>query len=69
MRAKTEDRINSDLARAMRYANVNEDLREMCRRCEEWCGEEHDYQECIGRACFTFWRAFYYLDYFLTWED
>lgn len=38
------------------------ELREMCKRCERYCGKEHDYKECRNELCFQFWLAYTCLD-------
>ena len=39
------------------------ELKEMCKRCEAYCGKEHDYEECRDKPCFIFWLAFEYLSW------
>ena len=38
-----------------------EELLKMCRGCEEWYAEEHNYDECRHKPCFKFWLAYEYL--------
>ena len=40
-------------------------LNEMCKMCEFWNGEEHDYEECRNKACFKLFLGYQYL----CWED
>jgi len=65
----TEKQLKDDLPRALHYANQDKELEQMCRNCEEWCGKEHDYSECLDKMCFTFYRAFNYLEFANTFPD
>lgn len=39
-------------------------LHEMCQNCEMWNGvEEHDYHDCFGKACFTCFLGFEYVNW------
>lgn len=44
-----------------------EDLIKMCRRCEEWCGKEHDWEECRDKPCFQFWLCKEYIEWCEGW--
>lgn len=46
---------------------TTESLRNMCLRCEQYCGEKHDYSECRNEPCFTFWLAYKYLEWGEGW--
>ena len=59
---ETKYKIERDLYRVLNYANEDEELQTMCRNCEQWCGEKHDYHECLDKPCFTFYRCYAYLD-------
>lgn len=39
------------------------ELREMCQRCERYCGEQHDWEECLDTPCFKFYLAYEYLEW------
>lgn len=39
------------------------ELREMCKKCENYCGATHDFSECKDRQCFRFWLAYEYLEW------
>jgi hypothetical protein len=41
-----------------------EELREMCKHCERYCGKNHDYTHCEDMMCFKFYLSFVYLDWF-----
>ena len=38
-----------------------EDLREMCKHCEHYCGMKHDYEHCKDMMCFKFYLCYVYL--------
>ena len=39
------------------------ELRKMCQFCENYYGDEHDYNDCINMPCFQFWLAYEYLEW------
>lgn len=39
------------------------ELFEMCKTCENFMGEQHDFENCYDRPCFNFWLAFEYLEW------
>jgi hypothetical protein len=45
----------------MKNEESTNELREMCKCCEVYCGKEHDYDECRNKPCFRFWLAYEYL--------
>lgn len=59
---ETRRQLTKDLWRILMYAEDDENLKKMCSRCDKWCGEEHDYNECVDMPCFIFYRAFEYLE-------
>ena len=72
MKDKTERQLNEALDNLkLCYENdcgeliidEDEDLTKMCEKCGGWYGECHDYTECVGRQCFNYYLAFYYLDW------
>ena len=44
-------------------SEITEELREMCKNCEMYCGMEHDYEECRNNPCFNFWLCFEYMEW------
>ena len=44
------------------------ELFSMCKNCERWCGEEHDYSECRDLPCFKFWLGYEYLKWCNSWD-
>ena len=57
-----EDNLNNDLMN-------NKDIKEMCNKCECYCGKEHNYEECRNNNCFRFYLAYKYLLYLNTIEE
>lgn len=49
----------------MKDEECTHELREMCKSCETYCGEEHNYDECKNKPCFRFWLGYEYL----KWES
>ena len=40
----------------------------MCKNCENWCGKEHNYEECREKPCFICWLGLEYLMWETSWE-
>ena len=51
------------------YIHELEDLRKMCESCENYCGEIHDYAECKGKPCFSFYLGMHIWDDQIRLED
>lgn len=47
----------------MKEPECTKALREMCENCELYCGDRHDFEECIGKPCFDFWLCHEYLEW------
>lgn len=45
------------------YLKDQNELYEMCKHCENYCGKNHDYEECRNSMCFKFYLAYVYLDW------
>lgn len=39
------------------------ELYEMCKNCENYMGNKHDFTECRKKQCFNNWLALEYLDW------
>lgn len=67
MRKDTKNNIEESYNHIKPYLkNTNEcgtELRKMCNRCELYCGNQHDWGECIDKPCFQFYLAFEYLEW------
>lgn len=57
--------VEEQLEPYMEDMEQTEELREMCKNCNSYCGEKHDYNKCKGKQCYKFWLAYEYL----CWED
>lgn len=42
---------------------VSPELYEVCKKCENYMGDNHDYSECREMQCFKNWLALEYLDW------
>ena len=42
---------------------VSPELYEVCKHCEAYTGDRHDYTECRDNQCFKNWLALEYLDW------
>lgn len=66
MNKSTEQKIKESYEHISPYLDnekCSEDLREMCKCCEQYCGLEHDYSECKDKQCFKFYLAYEYLEW------
>jgi hypothetical protein len=45
------------------YLKHQESLKTMCNKCERYCGDDHNYDECRNNACFNFYLAFEYMEW------
>ena len=43
--------------------DCGKELREMCKRCELYCGKKHNWEECLDMPCFQFYLAYEYLEW------
>lgn len=50
------------------YIKEQKCLREMCKRCEQYCGKDHDYHECKDMWCYKFYLAYVYLEWSTSFE-
>lgn len=50
------------------YLKQQREIREMCQKCEAYCGKEHDYSECLNQKCFRFYLAYHYLQWSNSYE-
>ena len=67
MDKKTKGQIEESYNHIKPYlGNANgcgRELREMCNRCERYCGKKHDWEECLDMPCFRFFLAYIYLEW------
>lgn len=45
-----------------------EDLLPICERCEEWCGKEHDFEQCRNMQCFELFLSHEYLKWVYSYS-
>lgn len=64
-----ERRINESYRHIKPYLKQIDILKDMCSHCEKYCGEEHDYNECLGTPCFTCYLGYEYLKWQSSYED
>lgn len=69
MRENTKHQIDDDYKTLKNYLHEDKELQDMCQRCEEWCGENHDYDECLNKPCFTFYRCYKFLEKSNSWKN
>ena len=65
----TKEQLDNDLYRIMMYIDDMNNLKEMCKECKKWKGKKHDYNECLNKPCFTFFRAFEYLEFSNSYKE
>lgn len=46
-----------------------EDLLPICERCEQWCGKEHNFEDCRNQPCFELWLSNKYLEWCKAWTQ
>lgn len=68
IRAKTESQLEEVCQRNLRCSSSfskeeSPELYAMCKNCENYTGEKHDYSECRQLQCFKNWLALEYLDW------
>ena len=69
MRDDTKKLIQDDYWRIKDNLHKDNDLIKMCHACEDWYGEQHDYDECLDKPCFMFYQCYRYLEYQKSWEN
>lgn len=68
LRKKTERQLEEVYRRNLNHKGAfskseSPELHEMCKNCELYCGDKHDYTECRDNQCFKNWLALEYLDW------
>ena len=51
------------------YLKNQKILKDMCGHCERYCGEQHDYEECLNMPCFKCFLGYEYLKWETSWEQ
>jgi len=57
------DEVWNHLKPYMDKKETTKDLTPICERCENWCGKEHDYSECLNQPCFKLWLSNEYYEW------
>ena len=65
---KFERKIEESYQHIKLYLKSQKILREMCEHCERYCGESHDYEECLDMPCFKCFLGYSYLEWETSWE-
>lgn len=68
IRKKTEEQLEEVYQRNLYCRgsfskNESPELYEMCKNCDNYIGNDHDYTECRQLQCFKNWLALEYLDW------
>lgn len=43
-------------------------LKDMCKHCERYCENQHNYKECLDMPCFKCFLGYSYLEWATSWE-
>lgn len=62
---RIEKKLEESYQHIKPYLKEQKILEELCQGCEEWYGENHDYEECRNRPCFKMFLGYEYM----CWED
>lgn len=65
---KFERKIEESYKHIKPYLKDQKILKDMCERCEKYCGKEHDYEECLNTPCFRCFLGYSYLQLATSWE-
>ena len=65
---KTQQKIKETYRHLEQYLDEYETLKLMCQNCKHYDGNNHDYELCLDKMCFTFFLAFEYLEWSSSWE-
>lgn len=62
-------RLNDTYSRIRPYLKTEcPELKEMCKVCECWYADKHDYEDCKDKPCFRFFLAYKCLHYSIGWK-
>lgn len=68
MNEKMQRKIEESYRHIEPYLGGEEILKDMCKHCEKYCGEQHDYEECLDMPCFKCFLGYSYLEWATSWE-
>ena len=63
-----ERKIEESYAHIKPYLNEQKILKDMCKHCEGYCSDQHDYEECLDKPCFKCFLGYSYLEWETSWE-
>lgn len=66
---KIEHKLKESYKHIKMYLDEEDELKKMCKNCEAWTGNEHDYDGCLKKPCFRFYLAYAYLEWETSWEQ
>lgn len=68
MENKVEEKLKVTYETMKPYIKEDDKLKQMCNKCENYCGKEHDYNECENEMCFKFYLSYKYLKWLSSYE-
>lgn len=68
MNKKMQRKLNDSYIHIGPYLKTQEILKDMCKYCEKYCGEHHDYKECLDMPCFKCFLGYSYLEWETSYE-
>lgn len=68
MNKKIQRKLKESYNHIEPYLNEEKELKNMCQYCEVYCGEKHNYEDCLNMTCFKFYLAYSYLEWETSWE-
>ena len=69
MKDSIKDKLEECYRHIEPYLHDQEILTDMCKRCENWMGSEHDYSECREKPCFICYLGYEYMAWCDSWEQ
>ena len=65
---RTQQKIKETYHHLEQYLDEDETLKLMCQKCKYHDENNHNYELCLDKMCFTFFLAFEYLEWLSSWE-
>lgn len=63
-----DDKLDEQYKLIKNYIKEDQELKEMCNRCGNYLGEEHDYEDCRNEQCFRFFLGYRSLEHSTSYE-
>lgn len=67
-KTKMKRKLEESYGHIKPYLEDQDILYQMCKRCERYCGIQHDYEECLDMPCFKCFLGYSYLEWETSWE-